>query len=99
MDNGLQLYGNFSTSEAAVRIDVQNMQSFFFHNNLVQNNQGGLALRSDSRGAASAMRAFINNNLFVGNKNRPSLSAEGKTGSPYQEVTIYKNYFTQNRAG
>lgn len=99
LNNGLQLYGNFSTSEAAVRINVQNMQSFFFRNNLVQENQGGLSLRSDSRGAASAMRAFINNNLFVRNRNRPSLSTEGKTGSPYQEVVIYKNYFTQNTAG
>jgi nitrous oxidase accessory protein NosD len=98
-NNCLQLYGNFSTCEAAVGINVQNMQSLFFRNNLVQENQGGLALKSDSRGTATSLRAFINNNLFVRNKNRPSFSAEGKIGSPYQEVIIYKNYFTQNMAG
>lgn len=98
MNNCLQLYGNFSTCEASVDIDVQNMQSFFFRNNLLQENQGGLALRSDSRGSATAMRAFINNNLLVRNKNRPSMYTEGKIGSPYQKVDIYKNYFTQNDA-
>ena len=99
MNNCLQLYGNFSTCDAAILINVQNMHSFFFRNNLLQENQGGLAIKSDSRGSATSMRAFINNNLFVKNKNRPSLSAEGKTGSPYQEFVIYKNYFTQNMAG
>lgn len=99
MRNCKQLYGNFSTCEAAVRVNVQNMQSLFFRNNLLQENQGGLSLNSDSRGAATSLRAFINNNLFVKNRNRPSLYAEGKTGSPYQEVIIYKNYFTQNMAG
>ena len=99
MNNCKQLYGNFSTCEAAVRVNVQNMQSLFFRNNLLQENQGGISLNSDSRGAATSLRAFINNNLFVKNKNRPSLYAEGKTGSPYQEVTIFKNYFTQNMAG
>lgn len=29
-DNCRQLYGNFSTCETAIRVDVQNMQSFFF---------------------------------------------------------------------
>jgi hypothetical protein len=30
VDNGAQLYGNFSTSEAAVALDVQNMDSLLF---------------------------------------------------------------------
>lgn len=99
MYNCLQLYGNFSTCESAVRIDVQNMHSLFFRNNLLQENQGGIAVRADSRGSATAMRANINNNLFVKNNNRPALYTEGKIGSPYQEMIIYKNYFTQNKAG
>lgn len=99
MNNCLQLYGNFSTCESAVKIDVQNMHSFFFRNNLLQENQGGISVRSDSRGSATAMRANINNNLFVKNNNRPALYTEGKIGSPYQEMIIYKNYFTQNKAG
>lgn len=30
MDNCRQMYGNFSTCEAAIKLDVQNMQTFFF---------------------------------------------------------------------
>ena len=30
VDNGAQLYGNFSTAEAAVALDVQNMDSLLF---------------------------------------------------------------------
>jgi hypothetical protein len=93
------MYGNFSTCDAAVKIEIQNMHSLFFRNNLLQENQGGILIRSDSRGSATSLRAHINNNLFVKNKNRPSLYAEGRHGSPYQEVIIYKNYFTQNMAG
>lgn len=97
--NGKQLYGNFSTCEAAVRVDVQNMQSLFFRSNLLQDNQGGFSIKADSRGSATALKAFINNNVFVRNKNRPSMYTEGRSGSPYQEVIIYNNYFTQNNAG
>lgn len=99
INNCLQLYGNFSTCEAAVRVDVQNMQSFYFRNNLVKENQGGLYLRADSRGSATSLRGFIHHNLYVGNKNRPALCVEGRQSSPYQEVIIYKNYITQNKAG
>lgn len=98
MDNCRQLYGNFSTCDSAIKIDVQNMQSLYFRNNLIRGNQGGLALRADSRGSATSLRAFIHHNLFVKNNNRPSLFTEGRQSSPYQEVIIYKNYFTQNNA-
>lgn len=30
VDNGAQLYGNFTTCDAAVELDVQNMDSLFF---------------------------------------------------------------------
>lgn len=36
-NNCRQLYGNFSTCEAAINIDVQNMQSFFFVVSIIQN--------------------------------------------------------------
>ncbi|XP_063702920.1 protein bark beetle isoform X2 [Culicoides brevitarsis] len=99
MNNCRQLYGNFSTCESPISVDVQNMQSLYFRNNLVQDNQGGLFVRADSRGSATSLRAYIHHNLFTRNKNRPSLLIEGRQSSPYQEVTIYKNYFTQNKAG
>lgn len=61
-------------------------------------NQGGLSIRADSRGSATSLRAWIHHNLFANNSNRPSLYAEGRQSSPYQEVTIYKNYIAQNAA-
>lgn len=67
-------------------------------NNLLQGNQGGLSLRADSRGSATSLRGWIHHNLFVKNLNRQSLTVEGRQSSPYQEVIIYKNYFTQNNA-
>lgn len=98
MNNCRQLYGNFSTCEAAIRLEVQNMQQFHFQNNLVKGNQGGISINADSRGSATSLRAYIHHNLFVENLNRPSLQMEGRQSSPYQEVTIYKNYFSQNKA-
>lgn len=63
---------------------------------MVKGNQGGIAINADSRGSATSLRAYIHHNLFVENRNRPSLYVEGRQSSPYQEVTIYKNYFSQN---
>lgn len=67
-------------------------------NNLIQQNQGGLYIRADSRSSATSLRGWINHNLFTNNTNRPALYIEGRQSSPYQEVTIFKNYITQNRA-
>ncbi|XP_038215102.1 protein bark beetle isoform X2 [Zerene cesonia] len=96
-DNCLKLYGNFTTCQAAVRVDVQNTQTLVFRNNLVRNNVGGLLVRADSRGSATSLRGWIHNNLFFKNHDLPCLQLEGRQSSPYQEVTIYRNYFTRNR--
>ncbi|KAL5280481.1 hypothetical protein ACFFRR_004453 [Megaselia abdita] len=98
-NNCRQLYGNFSTCEAAINIDAQNMQYFYFMNNLVQKNQGGIFIRADSRGSATSLQARINSNLFTQNKNRPSIKMEGRQSSPYQQTVIFKNYISQNKAG
>ncbi|KAL7298469.1 hypothetical protein TKK_0008256 [Trichogramma kaykai] len=98
VNNCEKLYGNFSTCTAAVSLDVQNTQSVYFRNNLVMNNQGGLSIRSDSRGSATSMKGWIHNNLFSDNYNKPALYVEGRQSSPYQEVTIFRNYFTKNNA-
>ncbi|XP_052754555.1 protein bark beetle isoform X2 [Galleria mellonella] len=96
--NCLKLYGNFTTCQAAVTIDVQNTQTLVFKNNLVQDNVGGLLVRADSRGAATSLRGWIHNNLFYDNHDLPCLRVEGRQSSPYQEVTVYSNYLTRNRA-
>ncbi|XP_059476974.1 protein bark beetle isoform X2 [Neocloeon triangulifer] len=94
--NCLKLYGNFTTCKAAVAIDVQNTQNVYFRNNLVRFNQGGLSIRADSRGSATSLKGFVHNNLFADNENRPTIYVEGRQSSPYQEVTIYRNYFTRS---
>ncbi|XP_046962256.1 protein bark beetle [Vanessa cardui] len=96
--NCLKLYGNFTTCQAAVRVDVQNTQTLVFRNNLVRDNVGGLLVRADSRGSATSLRGWIHNNLFLANHDMPCLQVEGRQSSPYQELTIYRNYLTRNRA-
>ncbi|VEN48816.1 unnamed protein product [Callosobruchus maculatus] len=97
-NNCRKLYGNFTTCRSAIEVDVQNTQTVFFRNNLVEQNQGGLYIKADSRGSATSLRGWIHNNLFVNNSNLPTLYIEGRKSSPYQEVTIYRNYFTRNYA-
>ncbi|ALC38872.1 CG3921 [Drosophila busckii] len=97
--NCKQLYGNFSTCPSALYLDVQNMNSLYFMNNLLMENQGGLRIRADSRGSATSLRGFVHHNLFMRNRNRPALYVEGRQSSPYQEVELYRNYFAQNMAG
>lgn len=97
-DNCVQLYGNFTTCKAAVEMDLQNTQNLHFRNNLVKGNQGGLWIRADSRGTATSLKGWIHNNLFFENHQNPALSVEGRQSSPYQEVTIYRNYWARNNA-
>ena len=65
----------------------------------MKENQGGLRVRADSRGSATSLRGYIHHNLFTKNRNRATLQVEGRQSSPYQQVTIFNNYFTQNYAG
>uniref|UniRef100_A0A1V1FT29 Putative CTL17 isoform B n=1 Tax=Reticulitermes speratus TaxID=60591 RepID=A0A1V1FT29_9NEOP len=95
-NNCKKLYGNFTTCQAAIDMDIQNTQSVYFRNNLVRHNQGGLSIHADSGGSATSLKGWIHNNLFTNNRNNPALYLEGRQSSPYQEVTIYRNYFTKN---
>ncbi|XP_066905697.1 protein bark beetle [Halyomorpha halys] len=97
-DNGLKMYGNFTTCTAAIYMDLQNTQNLHFRNNLVKSNQGGINIQADSRGSATALKGWIHNNLFTDNQNLPALYVEGRQSSPYQQVTIYNNFWTRNIA-
>ncbi|XP_076766657.1 C-type lectin domain-containing protein bark beetle [Xylocopa sonorina] len=97
-NNCEKLYGNFTTCKSAVWLDIQNTQSLFFRNNAVRRNQGGLSIRADSRSSPTSLEGWIHNNLFAENSNKPALYVEGRQSSPYQEVTIFRNYFTKNNA-
>ena len=67
-------------------------------NNLGKSNQGGMNVQADSRGSATSLKGWINNNLFTDNQNLPALYIEGRQSSPYQQVTIYSNFWTRNVA-
>ena len=86
--NCVSLYGNFSTCESTVRLDIQNTQDFFFYNNLVSRNIGGLFMRAGSSGTATAMRGLLHNNVFEENEKKPTLQLEGRQTTPYQQVRL-----------
>ena len=94
--NCQDLYGNFSSCQSAVFLDIQNTRDVFFHNNYVSNNIGGLFIRSGSSGSATAMKGVLHNNVFVNNVKKVVLHIEGRTTSPYQDLKMYRNYMTRN---
>ena len=95
-DNCQDLYGNFSSCQSAVFLDIQNTRDVFFHNNYVAKNIGGLFIRSGSSGSATAMKGVLHNNVFVNNAKKVVLHIEGRTTSPYQDLKMYRNYMTRN---
>ncbi|XP_065210133.1 protein bark beetle-like [Planococcus citri] len=94
--NCVRLYGNFTTCESAVTMDLQNTQNVYFRNNLISGNIGGLWIKADSEGSATSVKAIIHNNLFSSNKRKSTLKIEGRRSSPYQNVVLYRNYFAIN---
>ena len=90
------LYGNFSTCKSAVHLDIQNTQDVFFHNNYVTRNIGGLYIRAGSSGTATSLKGVLHNNVFSENVKEVTLHLEGIQTSPYQHITMYRNYMTRN---
>ncbi|KAI8422542.1 hypothetical protein MSG28_006346 [Choristoneura fumiferana] len=93
----VKLFANGASSVHGFIAEIVTLPISSIGNNLVRDNVGGLALRADSRGSATSLRGWIHNNLFFLNHDLPCLKVEGRQSSPYQEVTIYRNYFTRNR--
>lgn len=97
-DNGDALFGNFSSSEAAVFFDIQNSMEMHILRNLFIYNQGGLRIFVSSTNSVSALKGYVHNNLFTQNKNRESLYIRsGETGM-YQYLHVYRNYFARESA-
>ena len=94
--NCIDLYGNFSTCVSAINLDIQNTQDFFFYNNFVTGNIGGLYVKAGSAGTATALRGILHNNVFEENIKRTTLHLEGRQTSPYQQITMYQNYMTRS---
>ena len=51
---------------------------------------------SGSSGTATAMKGILHNNVFEENVKKISLHLEGRTSSPYQQITMYQNYITRS---
>lgn len=96
--NGKELFGNFTSSESAVALDVQNAKAFYFYNNLIMKNQGGLSIRVDSHTAVLGLHGIIVNNLFTENTNKEVLSLQGRKSGTFQWINVFHNYFVRNYA-
>lgn len=93
-NNGREFFGNFTSVNSSVLLDVRNAEDFFAHNNLFISNQGGLHIYADSEGNVPSLNGLVTNNLFIRNKNREVLLVKG--GNIFQEIKISRNYFTRN---
>ena len=96
LDNCKDLYGNFSTCNSSISLNIQNTQDLFFHNNYLEGNIGGLYIRAGSSGTATALKGVLHNNVFTENKKEVTLYLEGLQASPYQQIAMYRNYMTRN---
>lgn len=54
-------------------LDVQNMETLLMRNNLIEGNQGGLRVQSDSSGVPTALKAILHNNVLSDNVNGETL--------------------------
>ena len=95
-DNCEDLYGNFTSCQSAIFVDIQNTRDLFFHNNFVSKNLGGLFIRSGSSGTATSMQGVLHNNVFTENTKKVVVHMEGRDNSPYQHLRMYNNYMTRN---
>lgn len=99
--NCLRLLSNFSTCESnTIQLEMQNALRLYFQNNHISDNRaGGLRVHATSYTAASAISAYLINNLFAENSHKEALYFEGAdAGLSYQTIHVDRNYFTRNRS-
>lgn len=96
--NGDALFGNFSSSEAAVFFDIQNSMEMHVLRNLFLRNQGGVRIFVGSTNYVSALKGYLHNNLFTENTNRESLYVRSGESGIYQYLHVHRNYFARDDA-
>jgi hypothetical protein len=94
VQNGFE-YFNTSTP-STVDLILQNIPRFYFGNNFIANNWGGVNLQLHSSSSVLITSSVVYNNLFHSNKNDTILCARGGLQLPYNELTIEKNLFIEN---
>lgn len=98
--NCLQMYGNFTTCDSALDIEVQNSPFVLIDSNLITENIGGVALTTNAYYLGAALKgSLVSNNLFVQNLVNSVLNVKALVDNDFfQLVNVYRNYFTRNIA-
>lgn len=94
--NGFELFNQ--SSWPACDITLQNSPKFYFGNNYVADNFGGVSLNLHSGSGVLITSSVVYNNLFYGNRNDTVLNARGPLLLPYNEMGIDKNIFVENES-
>lgn len=94
--NGFEYFN--STSPPSVDVILQNTPKFYFGNNFINKNYGGVSLSLHSGSGVLITSSIVYNNLFLSNRNNTVLEARGGLHLPYNEITIDKNTFLENES-
>ena len=94
ISNGFEVFN--TSSPPTIEIYLQNTPFFYFGNNYITNNYGGVTLSLHSGSGVLITRSNVFNNLFYGNRNDTILLTKGETQLPYNELKIYRNVFIEN---
>ncbi|CAI4225131.1 unnamed protein product [Auanema sp. JU1783] len=93
--NGINLFGNVSTTHQAVQLQLHNTMVLLFRGNSLAHNRGGLLVSAKSSSAVARLTAIIKNNLFSWNSNSTTIAF---VGNNYQMVTMINNVVSMNYA-
>ena len=94
--NCLPIYGNFTTCESAVLLELQNTFYLYFLNNMLQDNEGGLVIKAFSRTMYGALQGYVNNNLFINNRKGEVFKLHAPEAGIYHTFDVHLNYFNNN---
>lgn len=92
--NGFQYYN--ATTEPTCDMVLQNTPKFYFGNNFIQRNWGGVTFNLHSGSGVLITQSYVYNNLFDRNMNDTILCAKGGLQLPYNEIIMDKNVFVEN---
>ncbi len=93
--NGFEYFN--STTMPTVDVCLQNTPKFYFGNNYIAHNYGGVAAKLHSGSGVLITSSVVYNNVFYMNKNDTILSSRGELELPYNELTVDKNIFIENQ--
>ncbi|XP_014664130.1 PREDICTED: uncharacterized protein LOC106806643 [Priapulus caudatus] len=94
-----RLVHNFTTSDAAVLVDMQNTQTLWFRNNMVYNNTGGLHVIAGALSSSNSLQAYLKNNVFGHNHRHEAMKLLGTYSEVEEKIEISFSYFGHNDAG